>query len=289
MKILTRSFLADIVLVSLGCFTLVCVIGLWRETKSGRTEGRYNYTVEVERAEKPAMKFRVANSCQTEDQLRADLVQRLVGAPTPQVALVRWYQETSEFYAASVENATQQAVAASANSPGMSSTPGTFRTVAARQGTSGSPPEAAGFDTASAWRDYWATREGKAEAWLASYRARVDARMAALGHAIRITQPSEWMPPVAVLQLAILLSLVVAAVGYVWRLVNPPVSFATDGVTLGTEHAGPSEARTAAMCFRQSWVRIQQPMGVTLRGLMGWSIVLAAMVAVAMLLMFSLF
>ncbi|MBB3209052.1 hypothetical protein FHS27_004888 [Rhodopirellula rubra] len=274
LKILTRSFLIDIVLVSMGAFMLVCLIGQTRGAMERRGTELQTYWVEIRQPSGQETRFLIPDSSQTEEQIREDLVRRMIGPPAPEAAVVRWCQETSEIYAATLVNL---GIAAADDSPSNESS---FRTVSVRRGGNESSADPDGEQRASAWRDYWMSRDAKAQQWLASYEASLQSRVSGLGQSILITKPRWWMPSVAIVQLAIVVGLIVGLLGCVWRYVSPPLMVEADGVTFEAVRSEPKSPTTAAMCFRRSWFRVQQPMSVTLRVIAGWTIVGSTVLAV---------
>jgi len=88
------------------------------------------------------------------------------------------------------------------------------------------------------------------------------------------------MPSVAIVQVAIVVGLIIAVLGCVWRYVSPPLMVEADGVTFEAVRSEPKSSTTAAMCFRRSWFRVRQPMSVTLRAIAGWTIVGSTVLAV---------
>lgn len=268
---LSRSYLIDITLVGFACFTLVCVLAqaIWQES-TGQT-----FAVEIKQADGRAATYQVRQTSQTADQLRADLVQRLSVQRTPNVAWMQWYQETAERYAAACAESAVSQKAQQANQ--QSDAQSVFRTA------STGPPAKSGDDPASdqlaRWQDFWTQRQVKATTWLASYEENAQARRMAMNASIQITPVHAWLPSATVVAKAALIAVLVVLLGSVWRLLCPPRSCHAAGASSMELMETAAGGHVAAMCFRESWVRVRQPTGVVLRCVGGWAIVSASFVA----------
>lgn len=268
---LSRSYLIDITLVGFACFTLVCVLAQapWQKS-TGQT-----FAVEMKQADGRTATYQVHQTSQTADQLRADLVQRLSVHRTPNVAWMQWYQETAERYAAACAESAAGMKTRQANQ--QSDATSVFRTV-----STGSPSKSgddAASDQLARWQDFWTQRQVKATTWLASYEKNAQARETALNASIQITPVQPWLPSASVGAKAALIAVLVVLLGSVWRLVCPPRSCHAGSVSPRELTATAVSGHVAAMCFRESWVRVRQPLGVVLRCVCGWTIVSASFVA----------
>lgn len=239
--------------------------------------------VEIEQADGSVEKYSVEETLQSADELHADLTQRMLGRPAPQVALMRWYRESANFYvAASCETRPGEQTNGQpmASGPGMTMPSGeVFHTTSARQA---SMPVARGSDSidskssSSHWQNFWSQRENQAAVWLARQETQVAQRLDSLQRSIHIIERHRWMPPKSTIGLAFFLSMMVLVTGCLWRLVCPPRSLQFDQAVVPGVLCKPTGANTAAMCFRQSWVRARQPALVLAQGMMGWGICGAA-------------
>lgn len=273
---LSRSYLIDIALVGFACFTLVCVLAQtpWQESS------RQTFAVEIRQADGRTASYRVNRTNRTADQLREDLVKRLSVQRTPNVAWMQWYQETAERYAAACAESAAGLKTRQAHQ--QSDTESVFRTVSTGAPTTGPPSnsgdEAAG-DQLARWQDFWTERQVKAATWLASYEKNAQSRGTALNASIQITPVQSWLPSASVGAKAALIAVLVVLLGSVWRLLCPPRSCHLGSVAPVGSAATAMGEHVAAMCFRESWVRVRQPAGVVLRSVCGWTIVLASLVA----------
>ncbi|EMI57119.1 hypothetical protein [Rhodopirellula sallentina] len=292
LKILTRSFLIDMALVSLASFVLVCSVARSRELIQLRDSSIRTYQVCVKPPGGEVQRFLIANSSRSVDQLRNELVRQMIGPVSPQVGLVRWYQETSQAYAESV--GADQPIDRAGQDP--------FRTVSLRQPDGTQAGEAvqskpgvensattvpSALNQTTRWREYWVSRDEKAERWLTSYESQISKRAEVFSQSIEITQPNVWRLSESNVRWAVMIALATIAVGSLWRLLLPPVVLG-GGVRLATANPGALTESTAAMCFRESWIRIRQPLGVTLRGAAGWSMVGAATLSSGMMMFLAL-
>ncbi|TWT65213.1 hypothetical protein [Allorhodopirellula solitaria] len=268
MKILTRSYLIDIGLVGLASFALVCVLGkaCW---DTGESADRHSFTVEIQSPDRPKATYLVGDTGQTADQLRADIVQRMIGRRTPDVAWMQWYRETAQRYAAACSAPAAGPLAE------QTETPSVFRTVS----TESNSPRSAGVEaeSLSRWQGFWTHRQTKADAWLANHDKTVQARQEALHASIQIYPMKSWLPSAAVQATAVAAAVLVVLLGSLWRLLSPPRSFHLDGIAPADLEGAAVEGNPAAMCFRESWIRVRQPANVVLRGVVGWIITLSAL------------
>jgi len=265
LKIVTRSFAMDITLVSLACFTLVCAISCWRETSASLAAGRHCYCVSIQQSGGTVDRYLVKQTFQTAEELRGDLVYRMAGRSAPERAVMQWYQESSQFYAAAVR--VDPAAVATVDSDEV------FRTAAVRQSVT---PVEPGLNR---WQAFWDRREKAASGWLAEQTTNRESRMELLSRSISISERVNWMPTGSVWKVAVGLSVLVLMAGLVWRFVCPVLSLQPDGGAGAQMILTPGGSQPAAMCFDASWVKARQPAGVLMRGMIGWGIVAAAVFA----------
>lgn len=278
---LTRSYLIDITLVALASFTLLCVFGQTYWQTAHESADRFTFAVEIEQADGRTKTYRVHETRQTAGELRADVVQRMSGPSTPDIAWMQWFQETAERYAA-----TCSAPAKATPDPS-SDAASVFHTVST--GSTSSVVDSDETQHLSRWRDFWTQRQSHATAWLANHEQRDQARRAALSASIRITPVRSSIPPASVCAKALLITTLVVLFGMAWRLVSPPRSCRLHRVVPAMTSIDAAESdKMAAMCFRESWVRVRQPVSAVLRGVAGWSIVLASLAACGSVMIHSL-
>jgi hypothetical protein len=271
LKILTRSFLIDITLVAIASFTLACVLWEARSASSQSMPSSTKFIVEHRQADGTRSTYLITESTPDVDQVREELVQRLIGRPDSQVALVQWYRETAEFYVA----ATQLRIAAETLKPeGEASV---FKSVSARQNLQ-SPPDEQGARN-SQWLDFWMQRQVKADSWLATYTQSRLTRAEALRGSLSISRSRQWIPSTEACQVALVLSLCVAMLGSLWRVVCPARSLKSQNLAWSNSRSVAVSESPAAMRFRESWVRVKQPFNVKLRHATGWSLVLSGVAA----------
>ncbi len=275
---LTRSYLIDITLVGLASFTLLCVLALTCGRDATMAAGRHAFAVEIAQPDGQTTTCRVDQTRQAADQLRDDLVQQLTRHRTPDVAWMHWFQETAEHYAAMCGEPEVARVAQDLNPESV------FRTVST--GPKTTPTHGENASELGHWREFWTLRQSKATAWLARREENTQARQAALRDSIRITPVQSWLPPPSICVKAGLVAILVMLIGAVWRLACPPHS------CYGIPRAGtlPTEAQgnCAAMCFRESWVRVRQPVNVVARGVVGWAIVVSSLMMLVSVVIGSL-
>ncbi|MFG0254544.1 MAG: hypothetical protein ACF787_05530 [Rhodopirellula sp. JB053] len=279
-------------LVALASFVLLCSVARSRELLQLGNSSVRTYQVCVNPPGGEVQRFVIANWSRSKDQLRNDMVRKMIGPVSPQVGLVRWYQETSRVYAESFDQ--KQPMDPAGQDP--------FRTVSLRQSVVTQNGEAVASNSgvgnsgdadvpssnpAARWREYWGSRDAKAERWLASYESQVSKRAEVISQSIEISQPSVWKLSDSDMRWAAAFALATIVVGSLWRMLMPPVVLC-EGVRLATADSGALTESTAAMCFRESWIRIRQPMGVTLRGAAGWSMVGAATLSSGMMMFLAL-
>ncbi len=271
LMILTRSFLIDITLVAIASFTLVCVGWEARSASSQSMPRSSKFVVEHRQTDGTQTSYLITERTQDVDQIREELVQRLIGRPDSQVALVQWYRETAEFYAA----ADQMRIAAETLKREAESS--VFQTVSARQNVQ-SPPDELG-DRNSQWLDFWKQRHDKADSWLAAYAHSRLARAEALRGSLSISRSRQWIPSTKTYQLAVMISLCVTMIGVLWRAACPSRSLKSQHLSWANDQCGAISESPAAMRFRESWVRVKQPFNVKLRHATGWSLVLSGVTA----------
>lgn len=279
---LTRSYLIDITLVALASFTLVCVLGLNDEPETGGQANQHAFAVEIQQPDGRIATYRVNKTSQTVDQLRDDLVRQTIGHRTPNVAWMQWYRETAEFYAASCAEQSESELARDPD------TKSAFRTVSTGTKESGVSSSSTGDTTEhlTRWRDFWTQRQSKATTWLTNHERHEQARRAAITASIQITPTRSSLPPASIYAKAATITTLVVLLGLIWRVVCPPRS--CRGVVPADTSGIATEGNNAAMCFRESWVRMRQPASVVLRGVAGWTIVLSSLVACVSVVIHSL-
>ncbi len=292
---LTRSYLIDITLVGLASFTLLCVLGQTLEQGSSGPANRQAYAVTITQPNGQRTTYRVNETRQTADQLREDLVQQMSVRRTPDVAWMQWYRETAELYAADCTSRGQSVAARDsasetvfrAVSTGLQKSTGLQETDL--QSSNGNPGAATPL---TRWRDFWMDRQAKATSWLTEYEQQNLARRAAINASIQITPTRSWLPSPTMSAKAAMIATLVMLLGLVWRAVFPPRSFflsrSSRGMLSASTNENAATGNTAAMCFRESWVRMRQPASVVLRGLAGWGIVLSSLVACISVVIHSL-
>ncbi|TWT94154.1 hypothetical protein [Neorhodopirellula pilleata] len=247
----TREFLVDIALVGIACLALVCswfpvepvIVASWQDSDGKRVERR------------------VEGLGQNAEKIRHAVIAKLTRPRSASVGIMRWQQETSQFYA--------DATAAAASNASV------FRQV------SHASPSPDG-DRAVAWQAYWQDRATRSEQWLqerASEQARV---VASFSESLTVSTIEPLIPDQRTAALGFAIALSAMLLGCVWRGLSPARRFvdeASESLLLPPASPEPTNTETAAMSFRAAWVQIRQPPIVRLRQACGWAIVLSAIIS----------
>lgn len=269
-KIPQRSFLLDITLIGLSVFGCVCSalptktiwVARWHST-----DGRAN-------------EFKIDADSSNPEKIRNRVIEQII-RPTPdQVGRVRWLMETSEFYARSTlsDDAISTVTTSVQNDA--------FQTVAfgsptQKFATTETSQSVTPSDQAARWSQFWGDRAARSCIWLSDHERATAHQIERLRQTIRIVRVSAWFPNRSGAALALAVALLVMSIGALWRLWMPQRQWPAPGAAIrsrATESVEEDGPTTAAMAFRNDWVRLRQPLGVHVRAISGCGIVLTAVI-----------
>lgn len=246
-----REFLLDIALVGIACGVLT----------SGWFPVTPVFVASWRQSDGSVVRHRVEGLGQNPETIRLAVLAELTRSRSANVGIMRWQQETSRYYAETSAPPTQKFF---------------------RQVSHVSQPQ--DDNEANAWHAYWHDRANRSERWLHKRASAQTSLIASFNQSLAVSKIEPLFPNRQSVTWALATGLSAMLLGCLWRGLYPPRTLVRSSSTaIGLLKTTPETPNTeiALMSFRGTWVEVRQSAVVRLRQTCGWSIVVSAIVSMA--------